>query len=218
MAYKIKNKKPKKEKQSFVMEDRKNTFEIYAHNYSWHKNKDGTMRVSLGNMTDAGWYWDGDEKELNGFLFRLKNSRVRDDFLDDFKKENINFGEIKPQLIQSARKGDGLYEMSGDNVVWHFGEVEGDVDETYEIEESGLTKEQENKVYEEYSPITYEEFEKEYSSSFKKDMEEAVKKSDSIEELWKHQGDIAEDLTEKRINENQERFLNAIDKVKGNKK
>ena len=193
------------------------SFSINSHNYSWESDKSGKMKVSLGNLSDAGWYWNGDEKDLNGFLFRLNHSKVKDEFLEDTKKQNISFQQIKPSLKKAVENSDGLYEMSGDNVVWHFGVIDGDVDESYELEESGFPKEKQDEVYSEYHPITIDEFEKENLKSYKEDMKKAVDESNSFEEFWKKQEDIQQDLIEERMSANSLRFTEAIDKVKEKK-
>jgi len=208
MAYNV-PKPMKREKTS-----KSKSFHINSNNYSWDSETSGKMKVSLGNLSDAGWYWNGTEKDLNGFLFRLKNSKVKDEFLSSTKENNISFREIKPQLKKAVENGDGLYEMSGDNVVWHFGEIDGDVDESYELEESGISSDKQDEVYSKYHPITYEEFEKENKKSFKEDMKKAVDESNSFEELWAKQDDISQSLVEERMNANSLRFTQAIDKVK----
>jgi len=215
MAYNIKN-KPVKEKKSSMKENVK-SFYIDKHNYSWENDGKGTMKVSLGNMTDAGWYWNGNQNDLNGFLFRLNHSKVKDEFLSDVKSKSISFRQIKPQLLKSAEKNDGLYEMSGDNVVWHLGQIENDVDESYEIEEAGISKEKQDDVYSEYNPITYKEFEKENSKMYKEKIKKAIKESNSYEEFMEKQDEIQVELMEERMNENGLRFIQAINKVKEKK-
>lgn len=212
MAFSIK--KPIKREKS----NKSKSFYISRHNYSWENDKSDKMKVSLGNLSDAGWYWNGDEKDLNGFLFRLNHSKVKDEFLEDTKKQNVSFQQIKPSLKKAVENGDGLYEMSGDNAVWHFGEIDGDVDDSYELEEAGITDGKEvDKVYSEYHPINIDEFEKENLKSYKEDMKKAVDESNSFEELWGKQDDINQSLVEERMNANSLRFTQAIDKVKGKK-
>jgi hypothetical protein len=213
MAYEISKPKLKEKKENY--KDNK-SFSIDTHNYSWEKDKKGSMKVSLGNTTDTGWYWSGNQNDLNGFLFRLNHSTEKDKFLEDVKEENINFVQIKPQLIKSVERGNGLYEMSGDNIVWHFGEQD-DVDENYEMEESGLTKEQKDNIYTEYMPITYEEFAKKNSKNYKEQMKKAINESDSYEEFMEKQNEISQELIEERMNENNLKFIEAINKIKGKK-
>lgn len=214
MTYGIKR-KPKvlKEKSSSHK-----SFSINAHNYSWSRDAKGIMEVSLGNMTDAGWYWNGDQNDLNGFLFRLNHSRVKDEFLEDVEKENVTFAEIKPQLSKSVNKDDGgFYELSGDNNIWKFGNDSFDVEDSSLFDEENLNEEQKNKVWNVYNSITYEEFEKKYSKSYKADMQKAIDESDSYEEFMERQDEIAEDLVNKRVDENQSRLMEAINEVNDKK-
>lgn len=213
MTFKVSTKK----KSLSAHSSKDKSFSIDADNYAWSRNSNGTMEVRLGNMTNAGWYWNGNQSDLNGFLWRINRSSVRDEFLQDIQKEGISFAEIKPVLLKSAGKGDGLYEMSGDNAVWKFGNAEETIDYSYEFEEEGLTEEQQQKVWQEYTPIGVDEFEKKHKQSYKKDMVKAVEKSNSYKELWEAQASIAQGLAEDVSAENMDRFYQAMKKVKENK-
>ncbi len=103
--------------------------DIGHHYYSFKADGD-EMKLSLGNFTDAGWYWDGDEMDLAGFLIRMQSSKVRDNFIEGMKEAGITVEQIREMLIRSIQSNNGLYEISGDNRKWRFGD-----DDEYLIEE-----------------------------------------------------------------------------------
>jgi hypothetical protein len=210
MTYAIKSKKVK-EKETFAVEKSK-PVNIDAHNFSW-REENGKVEVSLGNMTDAGWYWNGTDKEFIGFLHRLQNSQVGDEFLEETK--GINFDKkAKPYLLKSAKTKDGLYEMSGDNARWHFGE-EPNFD--FDFEEEGFTKEQKDKFWEDYQGITYEKFEKKYGKAYQKDINKAISESHSFKEFMEKTNDLKRKYNELVDDENSSEAFNVIAKIKKEK-
>lgn len=104
-----------------------------GHNYSFSK-ENGKYDLSLGNMTDAGWYWSGDKDDLGNFVVRLANSKITQEFIDDANKSGLKFADIKNDVLKAIRNKDsGMYAVSGDNVQWHFGQDLLDIE--YEIDE-----------------------------------------------------------------------------------
>jgi hypothetical protein len=78
--------------------------------------------LGLGNWTDAGWRWSGDETSMAGFLVRMATSAIKQQFIDDFNKAEIPFDEIKELAIIAIQEHkNGVYEISGDNNRWRFG-------------------------------------------------------------------------------------------------
>ena len=153
--------------------------------HSWEKDKSGKMKLSLGNWTDAGWHWDGNEKDMIGFLTRIGTSNFAQEFINDVKGK-ISFKDVKPVLLNALKKNDGLYEISGDNRVWHFGEgLEPDEssERDYLIEEKKLPEEKVEKIIQtayDYFKTNYDEFEKEYSGVYKRDMKKIIEESESF--------------------------------------
>ena len=190
-------------------------FSIEAHNYSW-ENKNGVMKLSLGNMSDSGWYWDGNQNDLNSFLIRLKNSKVRGEFLEDTKKNNINYNQVKPYLLKSVDKDDGLYELSGDNVLWRFGET-GEPELDY-LDEENFSEEQKQKFYDYNEPVTYEEYTKENRGWYQKAMKENIHKSKSYAEYMDGLEDIQSDARDRFNEMNTTKIMEAINKVNKEKK
>src|SRR3990170_593844 len=107
MAYKVN--KPISTKQMALMKQGKDkslararaylfgeNIDIVRHNYSWKIDEQGKSKFTLGNLTDAGWFWDGNEDDAVGFFARINRSKVQNEFIKDV--ENIDFNEIKPIL------------------------------------------------------------------------------------------------------------------------
>jgi hypothetical protein len=188
MSYKLKSPKLK-EKKTFEIEKEKSVY-INGHYYSWEE-ENGKVKISLGNLSEAGWYWNGDKKSFISYLHRIENSKTRDSFLQDVKKENINFDKkVKPYLYESAKTKDGLYEMSGDNVRWHFGE---DLMDSYDIkEEYELTDKQADEFWIKYSGLTYEQFQRKYGKEYQQDIDKAISESHSFEEFMEKTNELKE--------------------------
>lgn len=159
-----------------------------GHNHSWEVDEKGKFRLSLGNMTDAGWFWDGNEKDMVGFLIRLAKSTETDNFLNGVKGK-VDFKDIKSVLLEALKKNDGLYEVSGDNRVWHFGESfepDESADRDYLIEKKKLPKEKAEKIIQDaydYYKTDYDEFEKQYGSVYNKEMKKIIEDSTSFEDF-----------------------------------
>jgi hypothetical protein len=177
-TYEAQTNKTPKQSISYLQDKNAN---FSRHNWSFEVKDDKTLSLTLGNMSDAGWYWNGNEKELVGFTYQLHQSKVEDEFYAEMKKNNVSFNQLKPLYLESAKEKDGLYEISGDDVRWQFGET--GVDDYYMLEEEGLTESQKEQFYEEYSPISYEEFEKKYGEDYRKDVKNAIKSSSSFREF-----------------------------------
>jgi hypothetical protein len=76
--------------------------------------------LSLGNLSDAGWYWDGDKSDLASYLVRIANSTTKDKFLQDAKDNKLKYSDIKKDVLPTVESA--LYEVSGDNALWSFGQ------------------------------------------------------------------------------------------------
>ncbi len=172
---------------------------------NWGFEDDGkNLKVRLGNWTTAGWHWDGNEDEMVGFLVRMSKAGhgVREQFLEAMKKEGVDFKAYRHILLAAARDGDGLYEASGDNALWHFGEPEPDSEMLDEearqfAEEWGWSKEKidayiEGEEYWTYSnpENDYDTYAKEVGDDWARDIAERIEMADSWEEFM---DDIASD-------------------------
>lgn len=83
----------------------------------------GHYKLSLGNLSDAGWYWSGDKTQLAGFLWRIAHSKTKEEFLSGAKETGLTYKKIKADVLTALKKhDDAMYEATGDNVRWRFGE------------------------------------------------------------------------------------------------
>jgi hypothetical protein len=180
--------------------------DISRHNWSMKINPDGTMKLSLGNFSDAGWYWNGDESDLAIFLYRMMNSAVKDQFIEDIEEEGITFQMLVPQLIESMESpdGNGIYSLTGDNVRWHFGETfdqDIDVELDYVQEEYGLTDAEVNDLQETFwinetgDYVDYDLFEKsELYDDIKSRFLHEIKTSDDFNDFADNMKEFKEDV------------------------
>lgn len=183
---------------------------INKHNYSWTIDDKGKSKFTLGNMTDAGWFWDGGEEDAVGFAVRLQNSHVKDEFLKD--TEDFDFKSLKPMFLKSAKKGNGLYELSGDNRVWNFGETS---ESEYDMfDEEKFTEEEKSKFYNYYKGDDFDEFEKKYGKNYKTDMENAIKSANNFNEYFDNIEGLKDGIMEDYFNYNDENKFEAMEKVK----
>lgn len=161
-------------------------------NFSIEENGKGKYNLTLGNLSDAGWYWNGKEDEALGFMIRLAHSSIKEEFLQKAEKEGLSWDNFKPLLLKAAMKKDGLYELSGDNQMWHFGETyadslyEAQSEYQRELEENGWTQEDAEKEAEakqDHTKIEYDDFEKEYGTEYTESMEKLIKEAKSFKDF-----------------------------------
>lgn len=169
--------------------------------FSIHKNyydidydaSNGSMKLSLGNMTDTGWYWNGEEEDINGFLIRLNKSQADSEFLIDIS--DIPFSIFKNQIKKNLagkleNNDDGLYAISGDNTAWHFGEGEPDVSAREQFFDDGrFSDEDEGKIMDEayMNPSTdysYGDFIAEHGEELRKNLLEILERSNTMDEYF----------------------------------
>jgi hypothetical protein len=185
---------------------------ISKHNYSFEVKDNNSLSLTLGNVSDAGWFWDGNEKDIVGFTYRLHQSKVEDEFYSDMKKNEVSFNQLKPLYYESADTKDGLYEITGDNRRWQFGE--NGVDDYYMLQEQELTESQKEQFYSEYSPTNYETFEEKYGEDYKKDVKKAIKTSGSFREFNIKMDELRTDYTQKAMDMDKDNAYSIINKIK----
>jgi len=182
--------------------------------------KDKRYNLTLGNLSTTGWYWSSDNADdLLGFFIRNVNSDFEYDFLREIS-EKADFASFKKDLLKSASKGGGLYEISGDNGVWNFTSnldyIDYEINEIVESRNLKLKtplKDFIDKIYD-LIDINYEDFERKYKQRYIKEVSDVISKSNDFEDLY---GKL--DFYEKsKINDYLKEFINnkieiAIEKV-----
>jgi hypothetical protein len=160
-------------------------FDVQHDMYGFEKDG-GAYKLRLGNWTTSGWHWDGDKSDLGGFFVRLANSSVTNDFLADMKSHGVSFADVKADTVASVKSGNGVYELTGDNVQWHFGQdtidTEALIDEY--VEQTGKTREEVQDAAYDIDVSDYDEFKK--SNAFKEAKTELlgiVESADSFDTL-----------------------------------
>jgi len=182
---------------------------INGNNYSFEYDKKN-LNLSLNGF---GWRWTGREDQLIGFLVRITNSDIKQEFVDNANKRGLNIKEptIQKMLKKALKENDGLYEMSGDNRLWHFGET-NEIEEML-IEEYIDTNNQilDREKFKEYfwdnanleGLTDYELFEKEHGKDYQRIMNTVIKESENLKELL----DRIKRVTEEQGEEMQQEFL-----------
>lgn len=169
-------------------------FDINKHYWGLEKTGD-EFSLRLGNWTDAGWHWSGDEQDFAGYLIRMSSAGqdVDRDFINIMDSYGVPFETLKELIIESAKSGDGVYMITGDNVKWHFGQ---DGEREYEVldydigENEGLTKKELEEFKEYYwmemdaSSTDYDTFkESQYYKDLVDEITDAVENADSWEDV-----------------------------------
>lgn len=194
-------------------------FQIIHSHFRLEKTPKG-YSLSLGNFTDAGWYWSGNENDLNTFLIRIANSDFRDTFLSHFRKQKIDWNLFKKDVEKAIRTNtDGIYALSGDNVMWHFGQnpyVENEeIFARDELETQGFNENDIDKIigdtYLNYN-TDFNEFFNEYKNTLKKDMLNTLKKSETLEDYFSKLVEVEETARELVIAYIAEKFRDAFNK------
>lgn len=96
----------------------------YIRHHLWTLEiEDGKLKYSLGNLSDAGWFWNGteDDNMFLLFLYRLKHSKIN----PKEREEIFGFDNIDEYYRKAKASENELWELAyavtGDNVVWNFG-------------------------------------------------------------------------------------------------
>lgn len=146
--------------------------------------------LELGNWTTAGWHWDGDEDDIVGYLIRINKSGI-DDFIEKMEGEGVTYNKLKPLLMSKVNDGTWLYEISGDNVRWHFND---DIDEGAVLDEQmdGMEDEYNEEqietitdaVWDKDYSYSFEDFEEDYGDRIKKEIKEFIRDSNTYQEFF----------------------------------
>lgn len=159
--------------------------------HSFEVDEDCGIKLTLGNLSDAGWFWDGDESSILGFFVRMGSMRVKDEKDRAFKEmDKLNYHSLKSVFFDALKEKDGLYELSGDNALWHFGSggdgeqegVEAYLDE--KVDEYML-----NPIIDEYwmrkdaSKQSFENFKKEFGEQWVEDAKDCINTKNKISGL-----------------------------------
>jgi hypothetical protein len=192
---------------------------IDEHNWGFEIDEDGKWKLRLGNWSDAGWNWDGDDKDVVSYLIRLKNSDVKSDFLEAMDEKGITFDAFKEKMMKSIDEDDGIYEITGDNKRWKFGEAfEPDTGSEidYLVDEEGYTEEEARRIVDgafTFTGTTWSDFvNTDKYRSAKRELTEAIEQSNSFEQFFKEIDDRQEGIQEDMFEFDNNNWMESIGK------
>jgi len=157
---------------------------------------DGEINLSLD---DFGWRWSGEADSLNSFIVRMSGTgkQAWDKLVSGLEEAGITVEMLKPYLVKNlsgklTENDDGLYQLSGDNVRWHFGDdfetdnaLEGEVE--HHLQQGELNKGEEDEFEKEFwnhfkSP-TYEQWLEYEGSGYREELKKGINDAKNFEEL-----------------------------------
>jgi hypothetical protein len=183
---------------------------VTDNNYTFQWDEDG-IHLSLGNMTDAGWYWSGNQDDVVDFLVRLygteEDSGKYSQFEKEMKAEGVGFNDLKSVMLKSIQDGDGVYTLSGDSSRWRF----NDGDEDYQDMEyildgdviAGLITQDEKEkideiVWDFYKVDNYEDYYPKYKQHYIDVLTKAIKESNSFDDFGAEIDNLSDNDDDKR--------------------
>lgn len=150
-----------------------------------------------------GWMWSGEEDQIIGFMIRMQSTEEdKDSAIQEFEKEFAEqggkFADLKPFMLKAlADDLDGLYQVSGDNGRWKFGdsdsidsELEQEID--YQVDENSerkleLDSGDKDDLYrlasEKLEHETFEQFETKNKKWYTDVMTKAINDSDTFDDF-----------------------------------
>jgi len=166
---------------------------ISEHYWGFETSGGKISKLRLGNWSDAGWHWDGDENDIIGYMVRFKNSDIQDEWINGMEGVGITYKKLKPLLMSKVKDGSWLYELSGDNTRWHFHqdidegaianeEFEG-LEETNDYTEKELEKIS-DELWRQDTSYNFEDFEEDFGDGLKKEMKDMIKDSNTFKEFF----------------------------------
>ena len=125
---------------------------------------------------------------------------VDNEFVETMKDYGISFEDLKELIIESAESGNGIYEISGDNVKWHFGQdSEREIDIIrYSLKDEHSLTDEEVKEFEDYywsnqdaGSTDFDKFrESQYYDDLKSEIISTIERSDSWEDIISELSDM----------------------------
>lgn len=101
-----------------------NDAEHLSHKYYELEYNGGNYKYSLGNLSDAGWFWNGTKGDnmMLLFLYRLVHSKV---WTPELKKQLVDFKGLadfyKKARTNNSELTELAYSVAGDNVTFGYG-------------------------------------------------------------------------------------------------
>ena len=158
-------------------------------------SEDGEISLSLD---DFGWRWSGEEDQLNGFMARMSGTgdQAWNKMISDFKEAGVTVNMLKPHLLKNLsgkltdENDDGMYELSGDNSLWKFGETDegaiiGEFDHFNQEKEllDNEEEEFEREFWNHYKSPTYEKWLEVEGNGARQELIDGIKNATDFDDL-----------------------------------
>ena len=171
------------------------------HTYFDFESKDGKIEsLSLGNLSDAGYFWNGNDESINFFMGMMAGFKDTDEFIEEMDEAGVTLDMLRPQMLKNIsgklvddETDDGLYVMSGGDSIWRFGNLpEIDLDSQldgwdYYGDGKYFTEKEKEAIKDEfwmhYSGFRYEDFLREYGEEYRNKLRKMIIESGDIDEL-----------------------------------
>lgn len=174
--------------------------DIRRENWGFHSANGKIVGLDLGNLTNAGFFWNGDADSINHFIVMMAGFHKPREFIEDMAKAGVTLEMLKPQMLKNIsgkliddETDDGLYALTGGDRVWRFGDLpEVDLDSEldgwdYFGDGKLFTKEEqtliEDRFYNHFTDIGYEDFLKEKGEEFRNEFRKTIRDSNDLEDF-----------------------------------
>jgi len=168
--------------------------------WGFHTNDGEITELQLGNLSNAGFYWNGNKDSLNHFIVMMAGFQDTKQFVDDMKEEGITLDMLRPQMLKNIsgklvedETDDGLYAMSGGDTVWRFGELpeidlRGNIDGWDYFGDGKVFTEKEMDLIEDefwmhYEGFDYKDFLEEFGDEYRNKLRKMIVESEDLGEL-----------------------------------
>lgn len=201
------------------------SIDVFDKYFSFKIDDDGKIKLSLGNLTDSGWYWNGDETSLVDWFYRMvrNNKNLLEKFANEFTRKGGTFQELKPIMVKSVKENDdGFYTLTGDNNTWRHGTFDfgdGDViEQVRELVDDGKIQKTDyeeflDTVWDHYDLPTYEEFANKHKEWLQTHITKAINDADSFDELKTNLNAVRDEVQEMQMTEVGELASDAVRKA-----
>ena len=168
--------------------------------WGFHSENGKIVGLDLGNLTNAGFFWNGDGESIDHFMVMMAGFQDTNEFVKDMDEAGITLDMLKPMMLKNLsgklvdnENDDGMYALSGGDTIWRFGDLpEVDLQSEfsgwdYFDDGSEFTQKEieiiEDRFWNHFDDIGYEDFLKEKGEEWRDNFRKMIKDARSLEDL-----------------------------------